>query len=186
MPPSKSPAAARPLRVCLDLNIWCGRFLSVKAGRKGSATQMLVNMVRRGRFEELPVQLIISWGMLNRLGTVLTREWQVPHDTAELLTGAIAQYASLGPSGLTPHLLLGGTGVAPLRDVEDAHVLDTAIAGRADYLVTHDLADFDHKDLKVIKPNEEYRCMRGGHELTIIHTYAMLPRLREMTVAGES
>jgi hypothetical protein len=42
---------------------------------------------------------------------------------------AIKEYAKLGAQ-----LTLGGTGIIGLRDTEDAHLLETAIAGRADFL----------------------------------------------------
>jgi hypothetical protein len=38
--------------------------------------------------------------------------------------------------------LLGGTGVLPLRDAEDRHVLEVALAGQAYILATANLADF--------------------------------------------
>jgi hypothetical protein len=41
-----------------------------------------------------------------------------------------------------PYPVLGGTGIAPLRDMEDAAVWDVAIAAGADLLVTFDMADF--------------------------------------------
>jgi predicted nucleic acid-binding protein len=41
---------------------------------------------------------------------------------------------------------LGGTGVIALRDVEDLHVLEIAIAGKADFLVTANFKDFTLRD----------------------------------------
>ena len=46
------------------------------------------------------------------------------------------------PAGDHPYLLLGGTGVLPLRDAEDRHVLEVAVAGHADVLATANLGDF--------------------------------------------
>jgi hypothetical protein len=39
-------------------------------------------------------------------------------------------------------LALGGTGLLSLKDTEDAHVLDTAIAGSTDSLATANFKDF--------------------------------------------
>ena len=42
----------------------------------------------------------------------------------------------MGYAGTAPYIVLGGTGLMPMRDQEDAHVLDTAVAGQAHLLVT--------------------------------------------------
>jgi predicted nucleic acid-binding protein len=54
--------------------------------------------------------------------------------------------------GASPQLSLGGTGVIPIRDTEDAHVLETAIAGKADVLITANFKDFISKDTEVVIP----------------------------------
>ncbi len=58
------------------------------------------------------------------------------------LTARIENLAAAGPAGDLPSRLLGGTGVLPLRDAEDRHVLKVALAGQADILATANLADF--------------------------------------------
>jgi hypothetical protein len=74
--------------------------------------------------------------MLNRLRQVLERDLQVDHSTADFYIDAIQGYAQIGPAPAGPQLTLGGTGVIALQDTEDAHVLETALAGQADVLVT--------------------------------------------------
>ncbi|MBW4554061.1 MAG: PIN domain-containing protein [Aphanocapsa sp. GSE-SYN-MK-11-07L] len=122
------------LRICLDLNIWCAALLADCKGRKNTASQSLVSMVRQGFCLSSPVQLIISWGMLNRLQKVLVHN--VSTQTADLYISAIAAYTHVGVIGSSPQLTLGGTGVIPIHDLEDAHVLETAIAGQATILIT--------------------------------------------------
>jgi hypothetical protein len=61
---------------------------------------------------------------------------------AAALTAKIEAVAAAGPAGDHPYLLLGGTGVLPLRDAEDRHVLEVAVAGHADVLATANLGDF--------------------------------------------
>jgi predicted nucleic acid-binding protein len=130
------------LRLCLDLNVLVANLLARAKGRQGTACQALVEAVRRGRCAAGPVQLVISWGMLDRLEDVLRQQLGIARGTAQRYRASLAALAVAGPSGLPPSLTLGGTGVVPLHDLEDRHVLETALAGRADWLVTANLADF--------------------------------------------
>lgn len=61
------------LRLCLDLNIWCAALLADRTGKQDTACQSLVKIVREGTCALGSVQLIISWGMLNRLSSVLVK-----------------------------------------------------------------------------------------------------------------
>lgn len=116
--------------------------------------------------------------MLNRLRKVWEDDWGVPRAEADPLLAAIASYAALGPDA-EPHLTLGGTGLIALRDTEDAHVLEVAVAGRADILVTSNFKDFlDYrKDVR-----EEGRIAVHHaplHRVVIAHPYTAAQWLRE-------
>lgn len=179
-PPATGETAANTVRLCLDLNVWCANFLAERAGREGTASQTLVEIVRRGVCARGPVQLVISWGMLTRLRLVLEREWNVPATASESLISAMAAMAAIaafGPANTPPYLTLGGTGVMPIRDEEDAHVIETAIAGRATHLVTANFADFVFPGTTVVVRDRvaEYRDARA--ELLIVHPYEMVARL---------
>jgi len=150
--PASSFGAGRPVRLCLDLNIWVADLLATRAGRTDTACQTLVGAVRRGTCQLGPVQLVMSWAMLTRLRAVLEDKLGLPPRDVELYTAAIRQYAELGPEPAFLLLVLGGTGVVPLKDEEDARVLDTAVAGRADYLATLNLKDFVTYRSRVPKP----------------------------------
>jgi predicted nucleic acid-binding protein len=152
------------LRVCLDLNVWLGAFLSEKLGRTETATQTLVDAVRTGVCEQGPVSLIVSWGMLNRLQSVLT-EQGFDAQRAIRLIEVISTYAREGPS-----LTLGGIGVLPLDDEEDRHVLETAFAGRADLLVMQNLRDFAAANVQTLVENLAYGAARGVDKILILHT----------------
>jgi predicted nucleic acid-binding protein len=166
---------AAVLRVCLDLNIWCAALLADRKGRQNTASQSLVAMVRQGSCLSLPVQLVISWGMLNRLQKVLVQDLNVSTQTAELYISTIAAYARLGAMGASPQLTLGGTGVIPIRDTEDAHVLETTIAGNANLLITANFKDFISKDTQVVIPDRHavYRSP-DDHAFQIVHPYLMM------------
>ncbi|MGB7414833.1 MAG: hypothetical protein WA902_11555 [Thermosynechococcaceae cyanobacterium] len=58
----------------MDLNVWVAALLADAKGRQSTASQSIVAIVRQGYCLSQPVQLIISWGMLNRLRQVLTQK----------------------------------------------------------------------------------------------------------------
>lgn len=161
-----------PTRLCLDLNVWLGAILSQGLGRTDTAAQVLVAAARSGAGPRGPVALVISWGMLNRFREVLTR-FDFGRDEADRLVEVIAAIARDGPS-----LILGGVGVLPLDDAEDRHVLETALAGGADLLVTHNLADFMGADVPVLVEDRWLGAARGDRRLLIAHTYAAAAWLR--------
>lgn len=80
------PPGSAVVGICLDLNIWVADLLATKKGRVDTAGQTLVNVVRAGSCGLGPTQLVISWGMLDRLHLVITREFAV---TPELATTCI-------------------------------------------------------------------------------------------------
>lgn len=120
-----------------------------------TACQTLVGIARQGFCTLGLVHLVISWGMLNRLRLVLENKLSIPQSVADLYIDVIKGYAELGASGASPQLSLGGTGVIALPDSEDAHVLETALAGRAKVLVTNNFKDFISNDTRIIVPQKQ-------------------------------
>jgi predicted nucleic acid-binding protein len=166
------------LRICVDLNVWCAWILADKAGKSGTAAQSIVAAVR-GRKTPVPIQLVISWGMLERLGEVLRDDFRFPDTAAGALIDKIASYARERPS-----LTLGGVGVLPIHDAEDRHVLETAWAGAATALVTSDFRGFLSADATVLIPGRLARLSRGERELYLIHPFPMAAWLGGEPVAG--
>lgn len=167
------------LRVCLDLNVYCAYLRGVQKGHTNTAAQMLVAAVRRGECALGPLQLVTSWGMLNRLRKVWEEDWGVPRTEADQLLAAIAGYAMLGPVSEPPHLTLGGTGLIALKDTEDAHVLDVAVSGRAHLLVTSNFSDF-LSYLKDVRENDRIAIYQAPqHRVVIAHLYTAAGWLRE-------
>ncbi len=144
------------LRVCLDLNVWVAYFLATRRGRRSGSSSWLVDAVRAGHSPAGPLQLVVSLGMLERLGLVLVRVLGVDASAAEAALRAIAGIASLGPAGDHPYAVVGG-GVSPIRDEEDRHVLETAVAGGADVLATANLADFTMDDVEWVGDGSRIR-----------------------------
>lgn len=134
-------APGRVWRVCIDLNVLCAAIFADARGRAGTAAQTVLDAVRRGDSALGEMQLVISWPMLNTLRRVLHSRFPLSPEAVEAAVSAIAHLSPLGPHADGPHLLLGG-GTMPLSDGEDAHVMEVALAGRADIIVTNNFKDF--------------------------------------------
>lgn len=167
------------IRLCLDLNIWCASLLSDRKGKKNSSSQSLVAIISQGYCEIGLVQLIISWGMINRLHSVLEEQLNIPTSFIDSYLSAIVSYAQLGPVYASPQLTLGGTGVVAIRDEEDAHVLDTVLAGKADILITVNFKDFISSDTSIIQVNRHLIYTAPNHTFHIIHPDLMMQWLRQ-------
>lgn len=126
------------LRLVLDVNVWVAHYLSLARGRPGSAAQNLVGCAFAGHCRLGPVQPVISHLMLDTLQGVLLR-LALP---GAIVDAARAAVETACAEALVPPVIVLGGGVQPLRDAEDGGVLDTAIAGGAALLATHNLADF--------------------------------------------
>ena len=79
------------------------------------------------------------------------------------------RYAHLGPDGGGPQLALGGTGLLPLADAEDAHVLDTAVAGGTDILATANFRDFLTRRAEILVPDRLARFDHPKGRVLIAH-----------------
>lgn len=155
--------------MCLDLNVWCSAAIAQTRGRGGTASLALTEAVRRGYSGFGPTQLVVSWGMVTRLEAVLMRKLRWDRRRTERVLGNIVSVAQFGPAATPPLILLGGTGVMPIRDEEDAHVLEVALAGRAHVLATLDFSDFVNYRTEVLKPGRIARYRTADHELLIAH-----------------
>jgi len=66
-------------------------------------------------------------------------------------------------------LTLGGTGIIPLRDKEDAKVLETALAGKVDLLITRNFKDFiTYNDTSIIIQDRHAVHYGVNHNLHIV------------------
>lgn len=174
-----TPPEDRPLRLSLDLIVFVADLLARRERREGTAARLLVQSVARVTTQLGRLQLVVSVGMLNRLRSVLERRLGVTATTVEAYVGALSRSARFGPGGQSPLLVLGGTGVLPMPDREDAHVLETAVAGRADLLATADMSDFDFPDTIVLEEGRVLRYRRADHDVVIAHPFRAARWIRE-------
>jgi predicted nucleic acid-binding protein len=156
----------KKIKICLDLNIWCAALLAERKNRENTACQNLVEIIRTGECSRGKTELIISWGMLNRLEKVLIKDLKISPNAVQLYLKSIKSYTQL-----SPQLTLGGTGIIPLHDTEDAYVLETALAGKAEILVTANFKDFITKDTKIIIDNKHGIYQSANQKCQIIHPY---------------
>jgi hypothetical protein len=121
--------------------------------------------------------------MLERLASVLERRFAVDPAVADAAVRAIGTIATVGPAGDFPYVLAGG-GTDPIRDAEDRHVLEVAVAGRADVLATANLADFDMAGIASVGDGARVRidASPGGTRLVIAHPDQVRNWLREGVV----
>ena len=54
------------LKICLDLNIWCGAFIAEGLGRADTAAGFLTTTVRTGASSQGPIALVISLALFRR------------------------------------------------------------------------------------------------------------------------
>ena len=80
----------------------------------------------------------------------------------------------------SPQLTLGGTGVVPLYDLEDAHILETVIAGKAQVLVTANFRDFIDKNVEIVQKNRHGIYRSANFQCHIVHPYLMMRWLDEL------
>ena len=164
------------MRLCLDLNIWCAALLAERKNRQNTACQSLVSIVREKECSWGRVELVISWGMLNRLEKVLVKDLQVSPLKAQMYLRSIESYTLE-----SPQLTLGGTGVVPLNDLEDAHVLETVSAGKAQILVTANFRDFIDKNVEVREKGRHGIYRSAAIQCHIVHPYLMMRWLDELS-----
>jgi predicted nucleic acid-binding protein len=147
----------KALRICIDVNVWVAYLMAIQNGRKETSAQSVIAVAREMKFGDRPVQLIISLEMADTLERVLTRvgfSAARSHDFAS----SVIDLMKAGPEQLDPHLLISGRDQLGMHDREDAGVLATAIAAKADLIVTDNLRDFQTNDSETIKT----RMVRSG------------------------
>jgi predicted nucleic acid-binding protein len=186
----------RAVRLLLDINILVSDMLSRARGRRGTASQKLVDAVLAGKLGETAIQLVVSVPMLDRFQDVLLRLGAEATD-AEAARLALIDLVRSGPDALDPYLLLDRSEASfPLADEEDAGVLATAFAARAHLLVTDNLGDFiaaggaitntsmaRHSDGRTRQLTQQILRSPSDHRLTIMHPLDLLAAMNTGTLA---
>ncbi len=155
----------RAIRICLDINVLVADLLGTIKGRKGRASRYLVDAVRNGECDAGPVQLITSVPIIENWAFVLMRKFNFDRESDDETAWLLQDYALEGPLAIPPSIKVGAGHVpfaseeaevaaarahldasdAKLFDeiADDRHVLSSAIGGKADFLATNDVDDFE-------------------------------------------
>jgi hypothetical protein len=76
------------LRLCLDLNVWVAALLADRKGRSNTGSQYLVEIIRSGYCSFGTVNLVISFGMIDELNSVIVEHLGLSTETAVAYTSA--------------------------------------------------------------------------------------------------
>jgi PIN domain len=154
----------RVIRLAVDINVFVADILSSRLQGRASASTRIVEAVRDGRCPAGPVQLITSLPLIENFANVLHRRLGYSSASADEKAWLLEQYALDGPMPSRPHLTVGRyipfeteqqlrqalkhqlrpENAAKLFNEiqDDRYVLESALAGRADILVTADVGGF--------------------------------------------
>jgi predicted nucleic acid-binding protein len=169
------------LIVVPDVNVLVSKLNADRAGRSSTISQKVVRYLISGTLISEPVQIAMSFKMLDTYRDVLLRK-DYPEDLVEASISGLVGIMKFGPLGFDPHLVLGGSPDPALQDREDGGVLATAYAAQADLLITDNLKDFAGQDAETFRTSRvkttggttrELYCIirsRPGHrELVVAH-----------------
>lgn len=135
-------------RIILDTNVLVAGLRS----RRGASFQLLAQLTR-GRF-----QVVVTVPLVMEYADVLSRPGMVPLPTAAV--EAVLDMICHEAVQQAVHFLWR----PQLRDPKDEMVLEAAVNARADYLVTHNIADFSrcHFDgLHIVTPRQFIEILEG-------------------------
>lgn len=162
---------SRIITAVFDINVFYAALLSKRVFGRETATQLLVNYARNGICPIGPFQLITSIPIIENFQNVLVRHGKYSGEAAFARADTLRLMAENGPTGIPP-IIPVASGIVPLEteqqyDIskhnhnrfgkpkgklfhetqDDRYVLETAIAGRADFLITTNLIDFTRTSL---------------------------------------
>jgi predicted nucleic acid-binding protein len=169
------------LIVVPDVNVLVSKLNADRAGRSSTISQKVVRHLISGSIIGEPVQVAMSFKMLDAYREVLLQK-DYPGELVEESISGLIGVMKFGPLGFDPHIVLGGSPDPALKDSEDGGVLATAYAAHASILITDNLKDFAVQGAETFQtsrsktPNgtlrELYCVIRSrpdGKELVIVH-----------------
>jgi predicted nucleic acid-binding protein len=169
------------LIVVPDVNVLVSKLNADRAGRSMTISQKVVRHLLSGSILGEPVQIAMSFKMLDTYREVLLRK-NYPEELVEESISGLIGMMKFGPLGFDPHIVLGGSPDPALKDREDGGVLATAYAAKASILITDNVRDFAGQDAETFRTSRgktpsgttrELHCVLrsrpDGRELVIVH-----------------
>jgi putative PIN family toxin of toxin-antitoxin system len=109
------------LRAVLDTTVWCSAFLTL---HEESAARLIWNAWRNGLFVA-----VVSGPIVDEVGRILIEELDIPEYEVEEFVLLLCAVADVVP---IQHQVMG------CRDPNDDMFVETALVGKANFIVTHD------------------------------------------------
>src|ERR1700736_2987252 len=169
------------LIVVPDVNVLVSKLNADRAGRSSTISQKVVRHLISGSIIGEPVQIAMSFKMLDTYREVLLRK-DYPEELVEESIFGLIGTMKFGPPGFDPHIVLGGSPDPALKDTEDGGVLATAYAAQATITITDNLKDFAGQDAETFQTSHGktpdgttrelccvIRARPDGKELVIVH-----------------
>jgi hypothetical protein len=144
------PSHAQVFTIIVDVNVLVAAQNANRAGRTATISQRTLDCLADGEVNGRPVQLAVSFKMIDTFRDGLKRKNYAPHDV-DAAAEATLNLMRYGPRRLDPYVIFGGTPDPSLLDVEDGSVLATAFAAGADILITDNLSDFTARNCETWK-----------------------------------
>ena len=192
-------------RLCLDINVFMADLLSKKTRILPTAVSPIVQWVDEARFPGGAVQLVVSIPMLEQWENVLLRHFNMAPEDAAAMADSLYNLSEHGPEGEPPHLILGSdflpfasekdmyaamdkhTTVQPSASVkklfdeneDDRYVFLTAIAGRADLLITTNMDDFRRGVIQDFGREDMFVISHAHHDLVVAKPFFAAYWLRQ-------
>jgi PIN domain len=201
-------APCRVLRLAVDINVFVADILAQRRGFRGSAATMIATAVRDGSCPAGPVQLVTSVPIIENYANVLHRHLGYSSEDAEAKAWMLSEYAIDGPVPESPRVVVGagyipfeteeqlqqsitqqagtaGTGKLFDEIRDDRYVLETALAGRADILVTGDVHGFSKGSAIKLRRGDIVLFPFGGRRLVIGNPAFVAYWLRQGVIPDE-
>lgn len=186
----------RVARVCLDLNVFFAALRGREKRISPSAASDLVDMALSGQAGTSAFQLVTSVPMLENWANILQRHFRYTAGDAQEQADILFAAASDGPlqidplvvvrSGFVPFAtdedvireaqrftaLINAVGVGETASIfdeitDDRHVFLTALAGRADLLVTSNIQDFRIRKALIFTRDDVLVIPNVGHTVVV-------------------
>lgn len=164
-----------------DINVLVSKLYADRSAKSSTTSQKVVRHLVSGAIDGEPVQIAMSFKMLDTYREVVLRK-EYPEALVEEQISALVDMMKFGPAGFDPHIVLGGSPDPALKDIEDGGVLATAYAAHAGILISDNLKDFAGQDAETYRTSrvrtpsgetrELYCVIRArpdGKELVIVH-----------------
>lgn len=165
MPAGAGRSLTKVFTIVPDVNVLVSAQNAARAGRMATISQRILDHLTSGHVNGVPVQMAISFKMIDTFRIVLRRNGFDPVAIDAVAQSLMSMMRS-GPRQLDPYVVFGGTPDPSLRDIEDGDVLATAFAARADLLITSNLSDFDTADCETM--NTSVARMPDGTERQLV------------------